>query len=58
MYILHATGHAKLILCSGGDDSALFLAEFKAGQTDSGSCDVHVTRQEIIQSAHTSSVTG
>ena len=45
-------------LCSGGDDSGLFVAEFNVCSTESRSCGLHVIREEIVQSAHTSSVTG
>lgn len=46
------------MLCSGGDDSALFVAELNLYSTASGSRGIHVIRQETVQSAHTSSVTG
>lgn len=49
---------SSFVLSSGGDDSALFLAEFQVCSTNTEAQAVHVIRQEIIQSAHTSSVTG
>ncbi|XP_031568393.1 WD repeat-containing protein 6-like [Actinia tenebrosa] len=51
-------GCASYVLCSGGDDSGLFVAELNLCSAESGSRGIVVIREETVQSAHTSSVTG
>ena len=48
----------QYLLASGGDDSALYVAEFSLMLDDNDVTQVHVTREVSEASAHTSSVTG
>ena len=48
----------QYLLVSGGDDSALYAAEFSLMPDDNDVTQVHVTREVSEASAHTSSVTG
>ena len=45
-------------MVSGGDDSALYAAEFDLVSNDHDTTKVHVIREVTEPSAHTSSVTG
>ena len=45
-------------MVSGGDDSALYAAEFDLVSNDHDTTKVHVIRDVTEPSAHTSSVTG
>jgi len=48
----------QYLMVSGGDDSALYAAEFDLVSNDHDTTKVHVTRDVTEPSAHTSSVTG
>ena len=45
-------------MVSGGDDSAIYAAEFDLVSSDHDTTKVHVIRDVTEPSAHTSSVTG
>ena len=48
----------QYLLVSGGDDAALYAAEFNLKHNKNDVTKVHVTREVSEPSAHTSSVTG
>ena len=48
----------QYLLVSGGDDAALYAAEFNLKQNKNDVTKVHVTREVSEPFAHTSSVTG